>query len=137
MGRNRLFFHVDKCSGCHSCELICSVYKNGKVGPRRSRIRIITPEPGIYSFAELCIQCEDPPCVKICPRKALSKDESNVIHVNEELCVGCGLCLSVCPTRGIKLDPKTGKAIVCDLCGGEPKCVEWCPTGALEYVKGG
>lgn len=135
----RLIFHIDKCSGCHSCELICSVYKNNKISPRRSRIRIVTHEPGIYSFAEVCIQCEDSPCAKICSRNAIFRDASGIIHVNEENCIGCGLCSKVCPVNAIKLDPGTRKAIICDLCGGQPKCVEWCPTGALEhaYVKGG
>ncbi|MEM1515458.1 MAG: 4Fe-4S dicluster domain-containing protein [Candidatus Bathyarchaeia archaeon] len=130
----QLIFHVDRCSGCHSCELICSVYKNGKIGPRRARIRIVTPEPGIHSFAEFCIQCANSPCVKSCPRNALIKSATGIICVDEEACIGCGLCMNVCPVNAIKIDPKNKKALICDLCKGKPKCVEFCPTKALEFM---
>jgi len=129
-----LHFRVDACVGCHMCELICSIAKNGSIGPRRARIRIVTPEPGIFDFAKVCIQCKEPPCLKACPVYAITKGEG-VTRVNEDLCIGCDICAKVCPVEGIKLDPKTRKAIVCDLCNGDPICVKWCPTEALKYVK--
>jgi len=131
-----LMFHLDKCSGCHICELICSATKNKAFGPRRARITVRTIEPGLIDLVTVCIQCSDPPCMKICPANAISKDEHvGIVLINAERCTGCGLCTKVCPIGAIKLDPKTKIAIKCDLCLGDPACVKWCPTGALEHVR--
>jgi Fe-S-cluster-containing hydrogenase component 2 len=130
-----LIVHLDKCSGCHICELACSATKNRAFGPRRARITVKTIEPGIIDLVTVCLQCSDPACMKICPVNAIRKDENTgIVLIDEGKCTGCGLCTKVCPVGAIKLDPKTRKAIKCDLCLGDPVCVKWCPTGALEYI---
>jgi len=57
----------------------------------------------------------------------------NMIKVDPEKCIGCGLCSNICP-HVFKLDPKTGKSEVisqdlkdCDL----NRAVDSCPTGAI------
>jgi Fe-S-cluster-containing dehydrogenase component len=135
-GIKSIIFRADKCAGCHMCELICSVTKNGKVGPRRARIKVVTPEPGLYDLVRVCIQCAEAFCMKVCPVGAIIKDQaSGIVLVNDNACIGCGLCIKACIVPdAIKIDPKTKRAIKCDLCRGDPVCVRWCPSGALQYA---
>ena len=87
-----------------------------------------------------CRHCEDAPCVKVCPSKALEKPQlESPVLIKDELCIGCKWCILVCPYGVISMD-KTGKALIkCDFCierlklGEEPACVESCPTGALQF----
>jgi len=125
--------HVDKCTGCRICELVCSFYKEKVFNPCKSRIRIVKMEREGIDFPILCQQCEDPVCMDVCPVWALRKDEEGVVHLDTSVCVGCRACTIVCPYGAISI--VDGKFVKCDQCGGEPKCVEWCPTCALEYTK--
>ncbi|MCS7114828.1 MAG: 4Fe-4S dicluster domain-containing protein [Candidatus Bathyarchaeota archaeon] len=133
----RKFVAVDpsKCTGCSLCEYVCALEKNEALWiPLRSRIRVVRITPA-FNVAMACRLCEDAPCVKACPRDALTQSvENGVILVNEARCDGCGWCVPACPYGGIALHPDKTSVLVCDLCEGEPKCVEFCPEEALEIV---
>jgi len=124
-----------KCTGCGLCEYVCTLEKNEPLcNPLRSRIRVIRLT-SVYNIAMTCRFCKDAPCIKACPRKALTQSEKNgVILVDEAKCDKCGWCVQSCPYGGISLHPDKTSVLVCDLCGGEPKCVEFCPEEALELV---
>jgi Fe-S-cluster-containing hydrogenase component 2 len=80
------------------------------------------------------MQCEDAPCVNVCPTKALSRNfQSGAIVVSAEKCIGCKLCTTVCPYGAVVFEPSKKCVIKCDLCDGEPTCVKFCSTGALTY----
>ena len=133
---NRRFVSInpDKCTGCGLCEYVCSLEKNGFPNPALSRIRVIRLTP-LFNTAMTCRFCNDPPCVRACPREALRQSEKgNLIIVYEEKCDGCGWCIQACPYGGLIIDPDKNVVAVCDLCGGEPKCVEFCPEEALEIA---
>jgi Fe-S-cluster-containing hydrogenase component 2 len=126
-----------KCTGCSLCEYVCALEKKESFwSPLRSRIRIVRLTPA-FNIAMTCRFCEDSPCVKACPRDALTQSEENgVIVVNEARCDGCGWCVQACPYGGIAVHPDKPSVLVCDLCNGEPKCIEFCPEEALELVSG-
>jgi len=126
-----------KCTGCSLCEYVCALEKKESFwSPLRSRIRIVRLTPA-FNIAMTCRFCEDSPCVKACPRDALTQSEENgVIAVNEARCDGCGWCVQACPYGGIAVHPDKPSVLVCDLCNGEPKCIEFCPEEALELVSG-
>jgi carbon-monoxide dehydrogenase iron sulfur subunit len=134
---SRKFVSVDpgKCTGCGICEYACAIEKEESLGnPLCSRIRVIRMTP-LFNFALACRACEDAPCVKACPEKALTQSENTgIIMVKDKKCKGCDWCVQACPHGGIMIHSDTGKAVACDLCSGEPKCVEFCPEEALELV---
>jgi len=156
-----LLVDIEKCQGCISCMLACSLIHEGVESPSLSRIQII--QDSFASFPadltiEQCRQCVDPPCVAICPTGALSADAryGNVRMVDKEKCIGCGLCYEACPftpSRAFLAADKAygdeAKSRKCDLCanapyhwdeaGGGPDgkqaCVAVCPVGAIKFVR--
>jgi Fe-S-cluster-containing hydrogenase component 2 len=126
----------EKCTGCRICELVCSAVKEGGFNPLLSRIRTIRVEP-FANMAIACRLCENPKCVKSCPRKALKIDEkTGVILVDEQRCDGCRWCMETCEFGVIFVHKDRKISVICDLCQLNPKCVEFCPKEALQLMSG-
>ena len=130
---NRPWEATGICSGCHSCELWCSLQHNGTFNPHRARIRVVELGTGV-DIPVTCQQCEDPACKKACRFDAIVENEKlKIMVVDDEKCTGCQACVGACPFGIITMDPVTKKAIKCDLCGGEePACVDICPSNVLK-----
>ncbi|MDR1993424.1 MAG: 4Fe-4S binding protein [Nitrososphaerota archaeon] len=120
----------DKCTGCSVCEYACSFEKEGIFNPLKSRIR--TTRINTTNLASACRACTDAPCVKACPKEALTQSkQTGLIKVDETKCVGCGWCIESCQYGALNLHPITHKPLICDTCNGSPKCVSLCPERAL------
>lgn len=69
------------------------------------------------------------PCV------LLTKERAAAFHIDEDLCVQCGLCLRIgCPAIGTRPtdDPKKPQPFIdADLCQGCALCVQTCPKEAI------
>jgi carbon-monoxide dehydrogenase iron sulfur subunit len=131
MQRKFVVSDSEKCIGCQICEYVCSAVKEKGFNPLLSRIRTVRIEPA-FNISMACRLCEDPTCIKSCPRKALSKDEEKgLIILDEEKCNGCAWCIETCEFGAIALHFIKRTIIVCDLCDGDPKCISYCPTEAL------
>jgi len=133
---SRRFVSVNpsKCVGCSICEFVCALEKEGDPNPLKSRIRVIRLNP-ILNLTVTCRFCENPPCIRACPRDAIKQSEKGgILLIDENKCDGCVLCIQACPYGGMMLHPEKGVVMACDLCNGEPKCVEYCPEEALELV---
>jgi carbon-monoxide dehydrogenase iron sulfur subunit len=125
----------EKCTGCRVCEMVCSVKHAGVNSPSRSRIHIIKWPLEGFELPMLCQQCEDAPCLAVCPKNALSKDSRlGRVALDYDLCIGCKMCVIACPFGGMGIDIVTRQVIKCDLCDGDPTCVHFCDPGALEFV---
>jgi benzoyl-CoA reductase subunit BamC len=122
--------NASKCTGCRSCEVICSAfhYDSSLVNRERSRIRVIVDEEndsyvpiiaGPYTEAE-------------CPARYKLTIEGK--EYDE-----CFFCRSSCPSRDLFKEPDSGIPLKCDMCGeppqDEPLCVKWCMSDALMYVE--
>ncbi|WP_425274177.1 4Fe-4S dicluster domain-containing protein [Thermoanaerobacter wiegelii] len=84
----------------------------------------------IYLEVVTCIQCKNAVCIRVCPSKAI-KRQNGIVKIDKEKCVGCGICAQYCPQSVIKVI--SGKAFKCELCEGAPACVQVCSTGAISY----
>ena len=155
-----LLVDIEKCQGCTSCMLACSLVHEGVESLSLSRIQIL--QDSFLAFPddltiEQCRQCVDPACVKACPTGALSAEAryGNVRMVDREKCIGCGRCQDACPYTPSRAflapDPAFGgqaRSRTCDLCaeapyhwdkagggpGGKQACVAICPVGAIAFT---
>ena len=132
-----IVINADKCTGCGSCMLACSIAKENKFSLSLSRIQILRDEEIAQFTPHVCIQCADALCVAACPVNALSRDSvSGVIKLDKDVCIGCQQCVSACPYGGVQFDPKRSIPLICDLCEGAPACVEVCKLPqAITYVQ--
>lgn len=126
----------EKCTGCRTCESICSFHHEKEFNPAKARIHVLKWEDEGLDVPMVCQQCESPVCETVCPVKALSRDtKTGAIILNYDACIGCKMCVMACPFGALTIDPESKKTIKCDLCNGDPQCVEYCPTKAIDYVK--
>jgi Fe-S-cluster-containing hydrogenase component 2 len=129
-----LIIDLNRCTGCHQCELACSFRKIRKFSPGDSRIRIVGSEDRCLSIPVVCLQCTDAPCARVCPVGAIRLDSGTGAYlVDDDRCLGCRMCSLVCPFAAIASDRDSGKAVKCDLCAGDPACEAVCAPGALRF----
>jgi Fe-S-cluster-containing hydrogenase component 2 len=131
-----LYIDYQKCTGCRLCELVCAVFHDGISNPARSRIKVMKWEAeGLY-IPMTCQQCQDAPCLNVCPVKAISRDEElGRVFVDYDVCIGCRSCVAVCPFGAMNFNIKDKQVFKCDLCDGEPQCVRFCEEKAIDYLE--
>ena len=119
------------------------------------------PEQDAFYMPIACMQCEKPPCVKVCPVRTTYRDADGIVVIDYNWCIGCRQCIDACPywarrfnwsTPNVpkaEMNPKTHylgnrprmKGVVekCTFCiqrtrhGRYPACVEVCPVGARKF----
>jgi len=135
---NLLAVDLDKCTGCRTCEIVCSLRHFGESNPTRSMIKVLRYERfGDYliNVPIVCQQCEMPMCKEVCPVNAISQDPKTEAYVvDATICLGCRLCVAACPMGAIEVDQEKRISSKCDLCGGDPMCVKFCVMEAISYV---
>lgn len=62
----------------------------------------------VYVIAKPCVGVKDTACVVVCPVDCIhpTKEEpgfaaAEMLHINPEVCIGCGLCVEECPVKAI------------------------------------
>ena len=147
-----------KCTGCRTCEAVCSSYNhkqqlNGELlrglgNPYDANISVYHFNPDV-AIPAVCAVCPDAPCIKACPvspdeatgQKALYRDKkTGAIKSDPDRCFGCGRCARACRNKRtgvISLNPETRKPErMCTFCDGNPQCVAHCPYQALSFQTG-
>jgi len=90
-----------KCVGCHACTIAC-VAEN-KLPPGVVYRPVLEEEIGTYPnvtarfMPRPCMQCDQPPCVSVCPVNATYKNEDGVVVIDYDQCIGCRYCVTACP----------------------------------------
>jgi molybdopterin-containing oxidoreductase family iron-sulfur binding subunit len=99
---------VDKCAdGCTACVDACHE-ENGVKGHgrpatdaqwiRKVRLRDRQTEKE-YGMPMLCVHCEHPPCVDVCPTGASFRRADGIVLVDKHICIGCRYCMMACPYK--------------------------------------
>ncbi len=97
-----------KCVGCHSCTVGC-VLEN-KLPPGVVYRPVIDVEIGTYPNVKRrflprpCMQCDNPPCVPVCPVKATWKRQDGITEIDYKVCIGCRYCITACPYQARTFD---------------------------------
>ena len=134
------------CIDCERCLGACRTTNNvPDYGYRTAILEKHAPE-AIGQKTEfipvLCMQCNDPPCVRACPTRASYKDKNNgIIRMDEKKCIGCKACMVACPYNARYFNNEKHAIDKCDFCfearlsKGEKltACANVCPTGARTF----
>ncbi|HHL39437.1 MAG TPA: 4Fe-4S dicluster domain-containing protein [Deltaproteobacteria bacterium] len=119
------------------------------------------PEKDHFYLPIQCMQCEKPPCVKVCPVRTTYRDPDGVVVIDYNWCIGCRMCMGACPYWARRfnwaepnlppdeMNPRThylgnrprmvGVVEKCTFClqrsrkGRYTACVEVCPVGARKF----
>ena len=90
-----------KCVGCHACTVACIA--ENKLPPGVVYRPVLEQEVGKFPNVQLrffprpCMQCEEPPCVPVCPVEATWKRPDGIVAIDYDECIGCGYCITACP----------------------------------------
>ncbi len=111
---------------------------NSKIELAKDKYKEIKEEDIDKAFfvPKLCNQCENPPCVQVCPVGATYQAPDGVVLVDRKWCIGCGYCIMACPYGVRFFHPVYKVAEKCNFCyhrldkGLKPACVEMCPFDA-------
>jgi len=130
-----------KCIGCHACTLACKAEHLVPLGVNRTYVKQVEVGgfPAVQRHFQItrCNQCDDPPCVHICPTGAMFRRRDGIVDFDRSICIGCKACMAACPYDAIYIDPVSKSAEKCNFCahridmGLEPACVVVCPVEAI------
>lgn len=170
-GRTRqwgMIIDLRKCDGCQSqgtapqCTTACI---EGHLAPEPMQwIEVYEselPGGGTQFIPTPCQQCQNPPCVSVCPVTATFSTPEGPVLIDQEQCIGCRMCMAACPydrrffnwgdapipPEALLADyspehqaPATrGTVMKCDFCpemaraGTLPFCAQACPNDAIYY----
>jgi molybdopterin-containing oxidoreductase family iron-sulfur binding subunit len=111
MARWGMVIDLDRCTGCQACVIACKAENNvaavgmtealhGRViswmqvlaegdDEHPGEVRRFIPRP--------CLQCDDPPCTKVCPVYATYRNPEGIVAQIYARCIGCRFCMAACP----------------------------------------
>ncbi len=172
--------NLSRCIGCRRCAEACHHENNHDRSTHQSYIRVFemrqgsldfehgdatydhpVPRDGHFYMPVQCQQCDDPPCVHVCPVEATWKEDDGIVVVDYDWCIGCRYCEAACPYHARRfnwhapeippeeINPSqaylsnrirpAGVMEKCTFClhrtreGRLPACLEACPTGSRVF----
>ncbi len=111
-----MLIDLRRCTSCKACTAGCIAEQKSPPGIIYRPVydeesgtfpkvkRRFTPRP--------CQQCDNPPCVAVCPNKGEGKAtwkstkglSNSIVMINYTECIGCGKCVTACPYKARGLD---------------------------------
>ncbi len=93
-----MVFDLRRCDGCGKCTDACNAMHYLHPDQPWIKVHELQDSAGqTYFLPQPCMQCEDPPCLKVCPVGATFRTADGVTLVDEKRCIGCRACLAACP----------------------------------------
>lgn len=152
-----------RCKNLRKCQSACNHMH--QVHPGQNWIKVLGMEDSDHAAPywqpTICMHCDEPPCVKVCPVDATFKRQDGAVLIDSDRCIGCRFCMAACPysTRVFNweepaithemagqhyscetsMPQKKGTVGKCDFCadmvrkGQLPHCVSACPNGVFMY----
>jgi phenylacetyl-CoA:acceptor oxidoreductase subunit 1 len=152
MARYGFVIDLKRCYGCYSCQVACKAANHTPKGIDWAWC--VPAETGSFPSAlrqmlpMVCQQCDEPPCMEVCPTGATTQDEFGVYGSRQTI----GSWETYYPDAAGDLDPYEayakarweeangyGMASKCDFCsdrvaaGRQPACVDVCPAKARYF----
>jgi Fe-S-cluster-containing dehydrogenase component len=153
---------LSRCKNLKKCQLACS-HMHHLTG-ENSYLKVYkmqnSEHTSPYWQPTLCLHCDEPPCVKVCPVGATYKRNDGIVDIDNERCIGCRFCMAACPYSARIFNwgepkipqenlhkehssmtslPQRGTVGKCDFCpsmvkeGKLPHCVGACPNGVFYF----
>ncbi|MDH5751810.1 MAG: 4Fe-4S dicluster domain-containing protein [Deltaproteobacteria bacterium] len=111
MPRWGMVIDLDKCTACQACVVACQEENNVPFIEheefRKSRaiswMHMLSETHGEFPNAETqflprpCLQCDNPPCIKVCPVRATYINDEGIVGQVYGRCIGCRFCVAGCP----------------------------------------
>ncbi|MGE4546183.1 MAG: 4Fe-4S dicluster domain-containing protein [Desulfurella sp.] len=136
----------DRCIGCKACEVACKNTWHIPKNPQDYRTNVLyigKAQSDSYKMnwlPILCNQCDNPPCVWVCPTGASYKRSSDgIVLVDFNKCIGCKACMEACPYDARYYNEELSSVDKCTFCLPRldkdllPACVEACPMHARNF----
>lgn len=153
---------VGKCIGCMCCVVACkdefvandwTPYSKPQPEYGHFWIKVDAMERGsipkvkVTYIPRLCMHCDNPPCIKACPVRAIVKRGDGIVLIDPTKCDGCKqlsskLCIDACPYNAIYFNNELNIAQKCTMCAHllddpswkyGPRCYDACPIEAIVY----
>ncbi len=88
---------LERCDGCKMCTTACQ--ETHFTGDQEwIKVFEVKDEAGNTVFLPRpCMQCENAPCLNVCPVGATFRNENGTVLIDHELCIGCRFCMAACP----------------------------------------
>jgi Fe-S-cluster-containing dehydrogenase component len=102
---------LDRCTGCQACVMACKAENNvpavGSQEAKKRRViswmQVLTETDEEHHGESMrfvprpCLQCDDPPCTKVCPVYATYRNAEGIVAQIYARCIGCRFCMAACP----------------------------------------
>jgi len=92
---------LKRCYGCYACAMACKVKNHTPPGVFWARVlksEVGTfPAAGRLTLPVLCMHCEEPSCLEVCPTGATQQQADGIVIVDKSRCMGCKYCIMACP----------------------------------------
>jgi len=155
MPRYGMVIDLNKCTGCYNCFLTCRDeyvgnefpgYSVAQPAAGQNWIRVTERERGQYPKVKvaytpiICMQCENPNCMKMAYDNAIYRRKDGIVIIDPVKAKGQKQLVSSCPYRVIEWNEELQVPQKCTFCAHlldagdkEPRCVESCPSGAMVF----
>ena len=139
-----LLLDTTLCTGCGACAAACKEQNDLPlvIEDRNTAYTWTTvAQRGNTFVRHMCMHCESPTCVSVCPVGAMKKTKAGPVDYDPEMCIGCRYCIMACPFdvpkyQWDRLFPVVGKCVLCAprvAKGQATACATVCPTGATQF----